>query len=43
MKLKTFDWNYNHPIIQQLKKKVIRNLDYAEIGKPFKTSTHLTY
>jgi hypothetical protein len=41
--LKTFDWNYNHPIIQQLKKKVIRNLDYAEIGKPFKTSTHLTY
>ena len=41
--LNAFDWDHKHPIIRQLKKKVIRNLDYAEAGKPFKTSTHLTY
>jgi hypothetical protein len=41
--LKAFDWNHNHPIVRQIKKKVVRNLDYAEAGKPFKTTNHLTY
>jgi hypothetical protein len=41
--LSTFDWDHKHPIVRQMKKKIIRNLDYAEAGKPFKTSNHLTY
>jgi hypothetical protein len=41
--LKAFDWNHKHPVIRSLKKKIIRNLPYAEIGKPFKTDTWLTY
>jgi hypothetical protein len=41
--LKAFDWNHNHPVIRSMKKKIVRNLPYAEIGKPFKTPDHLTY
>ena len=41
--LKTFDWNHNHPVIRSMKKKIIRNLPYAQIGKPFRTTNHLTY
>jgi hypothetical protein len=41
--LSTFDWDHKHPIVRQMKKKIIRNLDYAEAGKPFKTTNHLTY
>lgn len=41
--LKAFDWNHRHPVIRALKKKIIRNLPYAEIGKPFKTNAWLTY
>jgi hypothetical protein len=41
--MKTFDWNHNHPVIRAMKKKIIRNLPYAQIGKPFKTPDHLTY
>lgn len=41
--LSAFDWNHNHPRIRQMKKKIIRNLDYAEAGKPFKTTNYLTY
>lgn len=41
--LKAFDFNPKHKIIKKLKKKVIRNLPYAKIGKPFKTSDYLTY
>jgi hypothetical protein len=41
--LKSFDWNHSHPIIRRMKKKIIRNLPYAEIGKPFRTNDHLTY
>lgn len=41
--LKTFDWNHNHPVIRAMKKKIIRNLPYAQIGKPFKTPDHLTH
>ncbi len=41
--LKTFDWNHNHPVIRSMKKKIIRNLPYAQIGKPFKTPDYLTY
>jgi len=41
--MKTFDWNHNHPVIRSMKKKIIRNLPYAQIGKPFKTPDYLTY
>ena len=41
--LKTFDWDQTHPVIRSLKKKIIRNLPNAEIGKPFKTNNYLTY
>ena len=41
--LKAFEHNQNHPIIRSLKKKIIRNLPYAQIGKPFRTADHLTY
>lgn len=41
--LKAFDWDHTHPVIRSLKKKIIRNLPYAAIGKPFKTDKHLTY
>ena len=41
--MKTFGWNHTHPVIRSMKKKIIRNLPYAQIGKPFKTPDHLTY
>jgi hypothetical protein len=41
--LKTFEFNHNHQIIQRMKRKVLRDLENAYNGKPFKTSTHLTY
>ena len=41
--LKAFEWNHNHAVVRSMKKKILRNLPYAEIGKPFKTSDYLTY
>jgi len=41
--LKTFDWNHDHPIIRRMKNLIMRQLENAYIGKPFKTTNHLTY
>lgn len=41
--LSAFDWNHNHPRIRQMKKKILNQLEYAYVGKPFKTTNHLTY
>jgi len=41
--LKTFDWNHNHLIIRRMKNLIMRQLENAYIGKPFKTNNHLTY
>jgi hypothetical protein len=41
--LATFDWNHNHAKVRQMKQKVMKQLQYAAIGRPFKTTTHLTY
>ena len=41
--LKVFDWDHSHPVIHSMKKKIVRNLPYAQIGKPFKTPDYLTY
>jgi hypothetical protein len=41
--LTAFDWNHDHIKVQQMKKKILKQLEYAAIGRPFKTTTHLTY
>ena len=39
----TFDWDHDHIKVRQMKKKVLKQLEYAAYGRPFKTTTHLTY
>ena len=41
--LKAFDWNHNHPIIRRMKNLIMRNLENAYLGKPFRTTNYLTY
>ena len=41
--LKTFDYDHDHIKVRQMKQKVLKQLEYAAIGRPFKTNTHLTY
>ena len=41
--LTAFDWDHDHVKVCQLKQKVLKQLEYAAIGRPFKTTTHLTY
>ena len=41
--LKAFEWNHDHPKICQMKQKILKQLEYATIGRPFKTSNFLTY
>ncbi len=41
MYLKAFEHDHNHPIIQRVKKKVVRYLPQATIGKPYKNSDWL--
>jgi hypothetical protein len=41
--LATFDWNHDHIKVRQMKQKVLKQLEYAANGRPFKTNSHLTY
>jgi predicted Zn-dependent protease len=41
--LTAFDWDHDHVKVQQMKQKILKQLEYAAIGRPFKTTTHLTY
>ena len=41
--MKAFEYEHAHPKVCQMKRKIMKQLEYAEAGKPFKTSTHLTY
>lgn len=41
--LKAFKFNHEHVIIRRMKNLVMRQLENAYIGKPFKTINHLTY
>jgi hypothetical protein len=41
--LKTFEWDHNHKIVKRMKNLIMRQLENAYIGKPFKTTNHLTY
>lgn len=40
--LQTFNNDHNHPVIKQVKKRVIYYLPYAAIGKPFKSTNWIT-
>jgi hypothetical protein len=41
--LTAFEWDHDHKKVRQMKQKIIKQLEYANIGRPFKTTTHLTY
>jgi hypothetical protein len=41
--MKSFDYDHDHPKVIQMKRKIMTQLENAWYGKPFKTSTHLTY
>lgn len=41
--MKTFEHDHNHLIIRRMKRKILNQLPYAQIGKPFRTTNHLTY
>ena len=41
--LKAFDNNHDHPKVRQMKRKILKQLEYAYNGKPFRTNNHLTY
>lgn len=41
--MKAFEYDHNHPKVRQMKRKIMNQLEYAYEGKPFKTTTHLTY
>jgi len=43
MYLKAFEHNHKHEVIKKLKKKVIRYLPRAEVGKPFKSCDWICY
>lgn len=40
--LNYFDWNHNHKIIRRMKRKIMKHLDNAYIGKPYKTTTWIS-
>jgi len=41
--LAAFNDDHNHFKVRQMKLKILKQLEYAYIGKPFKTADHLTY
>ena len=41
--MKAFEYNHTHPKVIQMKRKIMSQLEYANVGKPFKTTNHLTY
>jgi hypothetical protein len=43
MYLKAFEHDHNHPIIQRVKKKVVRYLPAAEVGKPYRNKDWINW
>ena len=41
--LSAFEWDLDHVKVRQMQQKIFKQLEYAAIGRPFKTTTHLTY
>lgn len=37
-----FDFEYQHPVIKKMKRLILKSIDCAAQGKPFKSSRHLT-
>ena len=43
MYLKAFEHDHNHPILQRVKKKVVRYLPAAEVGKPYRNKDWINW
>lgn len=43
MYLKAFEHDHNHPILQRVKKKVVRYLTAAEVGKPYRNKDWINW
>jgi hypothetical protein len=43
MYLKAFEHDHNHPILQRVKKKVVRYLPAAEAGKPYRNKDWINW
>jgi hypothetical protein len=41
--MKAFEYDHSHPKVSQMKRKIMTQLENAYLGKPFKTTNHLTY
>jgi hypothetical protein len=41
--MKAFEYDHSHPKVVQMKRKIMTQLENAYLGKPFKTTNHLTY
>jgi predicted Zn-dependent protease len=41
--LSAFDYDHDHIKVRQMKQKIMKQLEYAAIGRPFKTTNYLTY
>lgn len=41
--MKAFEYDHSHPKVVQMKRKIMTQLENANLGKPFKTANHLTY
>ena len=41
--MKSFEYDHSHPKVRQMKHKIMTQLENAYLGKPFKTTNHLTY
>lgn len=41
--MKAFEYDHAHPKVSQMKRKIMTQLENAYLGKPFKTTNHLTY
>lgn len=41
--MKAFKYDHSHPKVVQMKRKIMTQLENAYLGKPFKTTNHLTY
>ena len=41
--MKAFEYDHSHPKVIQMKRKIMTQLENAYLGKPFKTTNHLTY
>jgi hypothetical protein len=41
--LKAFNWDHDHFLVKRMKRKINRQLEMADLGRPFRTTNFLTY